>query len=132
MRCGASCADFLHAAWYCRGIADFWVQVTEMLTEVVQERVPCAPEVCLLGCVTSLKPCNRRLVAVSTLLAKRAVAIHWGARTRPTIGKWLRDLVYGQEQLAIYFEDLPASSCQKDFWAPLTQYLLCHSDLRPP
>lgn len=129
-RCGQNDADFLHLAWSCAEIAAFWSGVARVLSDVVLEPVRCTPEVCLLGYVQALKPCNRKLVAVATLLAKRAVAQRWGAKCVPTIRQWLRDLTYCRVQLETYAEELPEASKPKDFWGPLTLYLLQNPSLQ--
>lgn len=84
---------------------------------------------CLLGWVRKLKPGNRKLVAISTLFAKRAVAKKWGAKVVPRIKQWLQDLIYCRDQLAVYAEELPEALRPKDFWAPLTGYLLGNPEL---
>lgn len=129
VRCGMMDADFIHAAWHCPGVASFWAIVAKTLSEIVMEQVPCTPALCLLGYIKNLKACNRRLVAISTLLAKRAVAQCWGARSSSTMKRWLRDLIYCRDQLLIYEEELPESSRPRDFWSPLTTYLLTRPDL---
>lgn len=129
VRCGMADADFIHVAWLCLGVSTFWSTVVKILSEIVLEPVPCTPELCLLGYMKSLKSCNRRLVAVSTLLAKRAIAQCWGAKSSPTVKRWLRDLIYCRDQILIYEKELPESSRPKDFWSPLTTYLLSQPDL---
>lgn len=77
-RCGMENAGFKHLAWECPHVSRFWGSVTLHLTKILMESVPCPPLLCLLGCCTALKECNRRLPAVSLLLAKRVVAKCWG------------------------------------------------------
>lgn len=117
-------ADFFHLAWSCTLINRFWVQVTQIASEMVAEQIDCTPQLCLLGIANTIKPGNRKLVNIITLLAKRQVAMHWGKKAAPKVEQWLNDSVHCRDQLNIYAEELPTTSRPKDVWGPATTYLL--------
>lgn len=56
-------------------------------------------------------------------MAKRRVDMTWESRAWPSTSLWLKDIVYCQDSLALYAEELPTSSRPKDIWEPLLQYL---------
>lgn len=102
IRCRQDGADFMHLAWMCPAIFEFWSGVVKALSDMTYENIACKPEVCLLGLLNKIKPCNRHIVAVATLMDKRAVAMYWNSKAVPTLRKWVRDLVFCREQLNMY------------------------------
>lgn len=122
-RCGAPSADFLHMAWACPQVLDYWQEVVGALTQMIGETIPNLPRICLLGLQKLRLIRRRKFLAVSLLLAKRRIAIRWGSKRPPRFKEWLQDMAHCKESLSIYAEDLPIASRPRDFWEPLTLYL---------
>lgn len=51
MRCGEEDATFLHLAWLCVGVLQFWRVVVPRIDEVTKLVITLTPMACLLGMV---------------------------------------------------------------------------------
>ncbi|KAJ1213871.1 hypothetical protein NDU88_001501 [Pleurodeles waltl] len=127
-KCGAGGADFLHQAWSCPAVLDYWREVGEALSVMVSTPLILTPLVALLGHTEAITTDYRRYVSFTLLLDKRRVACRWARGRPPKFKDWLTDLLYGKMQLETYAELQPSSSHPKDIWAPLDVYLLQRQD----
>ncbi|KAJ1097830.1 hypothetical protein NDU88_002946 [Pleurodeles waltl] len=113
-RCGSALASFLHIAWSCPRLKDYWSQVFISVNQIVGRLDIPSPLLGLLG--------YGRLHALLLLFAKRRVAIHWGRRRVPAVGNWLADVTYGHTQLTTFWELMPAASRPRDIWDPFVSW----------
>lgn len=113
-KCRREGAAFLHIAWECPGVQDYWCEVAQIISEVLNQTLECSPLVMLLGYVERLEVAGRKLAAMMLVLARRRLAIHWGAPRGPRSSDWLQDITYCQENLSLYWDLMP-----KDIWAHL-------------
>ena len=74
-RCWADPADFLHLAWCCPVVANFWGPVFATLSTMLWAAVHPTPLVALLHCTRQIPRAVRRLASVALFLAKRCVAV---------------------------------------------------------
>ncbi|KAJ1114352.1 hypothetical protein NDU88_002590 [Pleurodeles waltl] len=117
-RCGSALASFLHIAWSCPRLKDYWSQVFASVNQIVGRSDAPSPLLGLLGYVRDTPPEMRRLHALLLLFAKRRVAIHWGRPRVPAVRDWLADVTYGHTQLTTFWELTPAASRPRDIWDP--------------
>lgn len=122
-KCKREGAAFLHIAWECPRVQDYWHGVASTISEVTGSVLDCSPMVMLLGYVERVNVASRRLTAMMLVLARRRLAVHWGDPRSPSIGDWLRDIVYCQENLTLYWDMMPSSSRPKDIWGPFVDWL---------
>lgn len=118
-RCGQDQADFIHLAWNCDKIRQYWEQVIHLLMEVMLCNINCTPQLCLLCHI----PLKKTLLVIMLLLAKRRVAMHWDSKRTPTIQTWITDTIYCKDNFLLYAEELPTAAKPANFWEPLTVYL---------
>lgn len=123
-RCKQPGADFLHLAWSCPRLQDYWAQVLAALGRMTGIANPEDPMVALLGYTEHIPAPFRKYAAIALLLAKRQVACRWGRGRAPKFKVWIHDLVYCQDQLSIYAETLPRASRPRDIWSPFQVYLI--------
>lgn len=77
----------------------------------------------LLGYVEQIEVAGRKLTAMMLVLARRWLAIHWGAPRGPRSSDWLQDITYCQENLSLYWDLMPSASRPKDIWGPFGEWL---------
>lgn len=122
-KCNCEGAAFLHIAWDCLAIQDYWSEISNIIHAVTGQPVVLSPLVMLLGYVELTCSEFRRLTAMMIVLARRRLAMHWGATRGPRIKDWLQDITYCQEQLTLYWDLQPTASRPKDIWGPFITWL---------
>ncbi|KAJ1158094.1 hypothetical protein NDU88_010788 [Pleurodeles waltl] len=127
-RCGTQDAGFLHLAWECAEVYNFWEEVWRSIAEMIELELPLSPKIALLGYMDEIQGPHRRLVGLLMLLAKRRVAMCWGQRRAPRRSEWLRDAAFCHDQLSVFWELMPEGSRPKDIWAPLNEYLAARTE----
>lgn len=125
-RCSAPGADFMHLAWGCPPVQDFWSQVFSTLSAITGLPLEPSPLLALLGYTKPIVKDARNLIAMGLLLARRRVAMRWMRGRAPTTAEWHRDMTYCHTQSDTYNELLPPTSRPKTFWSLYTQYTLAH------
>lgn len=128
-RCGVEEANFVHMAWECAPVQEYWKRVMSIIGEMIQIPIECTIRACLLGLFPTVKALKRTFCVVATLLAKRRVSIQWGGIRPPTIQKWMVDMAYCKDMLLTYEADLPIRSRPKDFWKYFIEYVQLHPDV---
>lgn len=113
-----------HLAWQCERIHDYWTQVFEGISCMLDTRIPLPPQIALLGCIQDIATTHKKFLALGLLIAKRRIACKWGRGRAPKFKECVQDLITWQEQSLCYAELLPPTSRPKDIWSPLTTYLL--------
>lgn len=106
-KCGSLDANFSHMAWSCPRILAFWTEVFQTLVCIIEAALLPSPRLGLLVLVHHVKRSYRRFIAIALLLAKREIALHWGAKSRPQKAAWTRSLAYCSLQTDIF---LPTTS----------------------
>lgn len=128
-RCGVEEANFIHMAWACAPVHDYWENVMTLIGAMVQVPIDCTIRTCLLGLFPAVRALKRKFCVVATLLAKRRVSIQWGSTSPPTIQQWMVDMAYCKDMLLAYEVDLPIRSRSKDFWKYLIDYVKLHPNV---
>lgn len=123
LKCYSPHDDFMHLAWSCQTIQNYWINVHDTLGAIIGMPLTPIPEVALLGYVANYPKTIRKLVAVSFLLAKREIALNWGNKRIPLVKHWMSSLVYCNTNSEIYADLLPQPSRPRDIWGPLRIYL---------
>lgn len=89
-RCGHSPANFWHMMWDCSVLQDFWHEVVSLLTEVIEQDVPCNPIVCLFGILDEEQwsHYNRIMLRETLFMARKTIALRWIDRRPPRLHTW--------------------------------------------
>lgn len=127
-RCGAEGASFLHMAWECPVVWEYWQLIFHSINQILETAVTPSPVQGLLGYVKHTHVSKRKLHAILLLFAKRQLAQLWGSKRKPTQKEWIRSITYGQTQLAIFWDLMPLTSRPRDIWGPFLEWLRIHID----
>lgn len=73
-RCGTPGADFLHLAWECAPVQEYWEQVLNALALMTIPTIEHSPILALLGYTKSIPNAYHKYVVIALLMAKRRVA----------------------------------------------------------
>lgn len=123
-RCGALEASFLHMTWSCPHLTGYWIDIFSPINQILGLADSPSPLLGVLGYVKNTETKGkRRLHALLLLFAKRQIAMLWGRKQKPSLNDWIRDVTYGQTQLALFWELMPPSSRPKDIWDPVIEWL---------
>lgn len=131
-RCRQPGADFLHLAWSCPRLQEFWTPVLVALERMIGNHIPDDPIVALLGYTENIPTTVRKFTAIALLMARRRVACRWGRGRAPKFKDWLTDLLYCQDQMSIYAETLPRASRPETYGVHSNHILLTLRHKRPP
>lgn len=123
-RCGREGADFLHLAWACNNVKEYWRQVFVAIGQMTTPSIQVSIMTALLGYTENIDIGYWRFVSIGLLLAKQRVACRWGRGRAPKFKEWVRDIIFWQDQTLTYAELLPLASRPRDIWDPLKTYLL--------
>lgn len=118
LRCDAPNAHFLHLAWDCAGIRNFWREVIGVVNTMLGCDISETPLVAILGYDKLIPKGVRKLTATGLMLAKRRVAMRWMKAPLPTLAEWKTDLEYCSTQSEAYNELMPLRCAPKDIWGP--------------
>lgn len=121
-RCMTQRADFFHLAWECPGVHQYWTNIFHEISDMIGIETVADPLIALLGYTRDMPKAARRLVAMSTLMAKRRLAMCWMRGPLPTIAHWRKDLHYCNTQTENYNDLLPPKSRPKNYWGLYKEY----------
>lgn len=91
-RCDSPSANFIHIFWSCPQIQIFWAEVTTFILSATTIQVPLSVEVCLLGLVEPLAPCQavRTLLGLLLYYACKFIVHRWKALPARSNNCWKR------------------------------------------
>ena len=112
LKCRAEHAGFIHLAWTCPPVASYSIEVMNVLSKMLNIEIHPRVELALMGYVKDFLPPHRKFLALTRLLAKRRVTIHWGKGPSLKTMQWLQDMAYCKETLDAYWECMPPSHFQ--------------------
>lgn len=95
-RCKTEEATLIHMFWLCPNLEGFWKAIFEALSIIFTVRINPDPLVSLFGVVpegTQLPFGGKRVVAFTTLLARRLILMRWKDTAPPSISHWIRDVI---------------------------------------
>lgn len=115
-RCHEPVADFMHLAWYCPGVLQYWVYIFTAINTILDLQLTPDPALALLGYSRGLPVAVRRLTDMGMLIARRVVARCWMRGPLPTAKRWANDMLYCCTQSELYSDLLPPMSQPKNFW----------------
>ena len=95
-RCKQSPADYMHMFWSCPKLTTFWSAVFNSLGAVLGEPVDLDPLTALFGIplMPNVSSSARRIIAFTTLLARRLILLKWIHPSPPTHNRWIQEILY--------------------------------------
>lgn len=102
-RCKQSPANHLHMFWTCPKLATFWSYLFETLKKALNINIVPDPFLALFGVspMPDLMARDRKVMAFTTILARRAILLKWKHPSPPSHDRWIQDIFYcvGLEKL---------------------------------
>ena len=95
-KCSTNDATLIHSYWLCPRLQYFWREVFETVSKILKHNLDPDPLTALFGIADEHLPlthAQRRLLAFSTLMARRAILLKWKEAAPPTLTQWLRDIM---------------------------------------
>ncbi len=124
-RCKQSPANHLHMFWTCPKLVTFWSYVFETLKKALNINIVPDPFLALFGVspLPDLLAQDRKVIAFTTILARRAILLKWKHTSPPSHDRWIQDIFYcvGLEKLRCSL-----SGSLKSFyktWDPFLNYI---------
>lgn len=96
-RCKAEEATLIHMFWLCPKIQIYWNGICEALSAVLLVKITPNPLMLLFGVTPEglgLPTGGRKVVAFSTLLARRLILLKWREAVPPTVSHWIKDVLF--------------------------------------
>ncbi|XP_051807419.1 uncharacterized protein LOC127534961 isoform X1 [Acanthochromis polyacanthus] len=96
LQCSQNTADaYFHALWLCTPVKNFWTNVSEKLSAILNCRIPLSPSLCLLGDLTTtdLPRKQSQSLLVVLAIAKKTILVNWKNKQSLNINLWLNLLI---------------------------------------
>lgn len=76
--------------WECPGVYSFWVNVSVILSDIIETKIPCLPHILLLNDDTSLSLTlhRKRVLFADLTAAKKMLVMRWKPPHRLSIHQW--------------------------------------------
>ena len=126
-RCKQSPANHTHMFWSCLKLTGFWRQIFDTLSTVLD--IDLNPEPCtvLFGSPPLTKPqlpaSKRRVLAFTTLLARRLILFKWKHVLPPSHNSWLREVLTHIKLEKVRFSLAGSDNAFNKTWQPFLEYL---------
>ena len=120
-KCGLSDATLVHMYWFCPALEGYWRGIFEALSTIFENRVDPNPIIALFGLVPDgiiLPPNSNRIVAFTTLLARRLILMNWRGAVSPTTTHWIRDVLLNLKLEKIRYTIRGSRSKFMQTWKP--------------
>lgn len=73
-----SMGTYIHMFWECSGVRSFWVQIAQVLSDIIGSKIPCLPNVMLLNDDSSLNILGKKNILFAGLTAaKKILVMRW-------------------------------------------------------
>ncbi len=94
-RCGQAPADFVHMFLSCPILSEFWAAIFQSLSKAAGQIILLEPLTALFGLYSShsVPKSTRKIIAFTTLLARRLILLKWSHSSPPTHYKWIQDIL---------------------------------------
>lgn len=127
-RCKQSPANHTHMFWSCPSLKAFWSSIFNTLEQALNTPIPLNPLTALFGVppTQNMPTTTQRVIAFTTLLARRAILLKWKHVSPPTHDRWIQDLLQCINLEKIRFSLQGSLTLFHKTWTPL---LLLINDL---
>lgn len=120
-RCNQSPADHLHMFWTCPRLDTFWSDIFGTIEQAYNTKINPNPMTALFGLPPSenMPITIRRVIAFTTLLARRSILLKWIHASPPTHDQWIRDVLQCLQMEKLRFSLKGSLKSFRTTWDPL-------------
>ena len=126
-RCKQSPANHTHMFWSSLNLTSFWCQIFDTLATVLEVDLHPEPYTALFGSpplrTPNLPASKRRVLAFTTLLARRLILFKWKQVLPPSHNSWLRDVLTHIKLEKVRFSLEGSDNAFNKTWQPFLEYL---------
>ena len=126
-RCKQSPANHTHMFWSCSNLTSFWCQIFDTLSTVLEVDLNPEPYTALFGLPPLMTLClpasKRRVLAFTTLLARRLILFKWKQVAPPSHNSWLREVLIHIKLEKVRFSLSGSDNAFNKTWQPFLEYL---------
>ena len=111
--------------WSCPKLTTFWSAVFNSLGEVLGETIDPDPLTGIFGVpsVPNMSNPARRIIAFTTLLARRLILLKWIHPSPPTHNRWIHEIIYCIKLEKIRFSLSGSTRRFNETWQPFLNYI---------
>ena len=125
-KCKTSEASLIHMFWTCPSLEQFWREVFQTLSQILNIMLEPNPLVALFGTTGEddvlLTSSKCRTLSFASLLARRAVLLRWRDAAPPTHTQWLRDIMSCLNLEKIRYSVTGCNEKFKKVWGPFLKH----------
>uniref|UniRef100_A0A671TVY8 Reverse transcriptase domain-containing protein n=1 Tax=Sparus aurata TaxID=8175 RepID=A0A671TVY8_SPAAU len=124
-RCKQSPADHAHMFWTCPGLTDFWSDIFQTLKQALNISLEPNPLTALFGLppTKNFPNTTQRVMAFTTLLARRTILLKWKHVSPPTHNSWIREILQCLQLEKLRFSQKGSLTAFHKTWDPLIAYI---------
>ena len=77
--CNKEKGFYFHMIWKCLMLQSFWKKVIINLSNIIREKIPFDPKLCILNYMDNMSwpPFKKKTVSIGLMSAKRVIVINW-------------------------------------------------------
>lgn len=93
--CKSAHASLFHMYWTCPTLNEFWISVFQTISEVLHHQIETNPFTAIFGIAPNLglPKVKLKVLAFTSLLARRAILLNWKDPAPPSHSHWIRDIM---------------------------------------
>jgi len=124
-RCKQSPADHAHMFWTCPKLTNFWSDIFQTLKQALNTNLEPNPLTALFGLppTKNLPTTIQRVMAFTTLLARRAILLKWKHVSPPTHNSWVHEILLCLKLEKLRFSQKGSLTAFRETWNPLLAYI---------
>ena len=85
---------YMHATWECTPVKQFWHNITDNLSLLMDFRILLLPSLCLLGDISNVNiNITSRIMSIALIIAKKTILMNWKSRHTSNITIWKNLLI---------------------------------------
>lgn len=125
--CKQSPANHTHMFWSCPNLSDFWRQIFDTLAVLLDVDLSPDPGTMLFGSppltTPNLPKTKQRVLAFTTLLARRLILFKWKHALPSSHNSWLREVLTHIKLEKVRFSLAGSGEAFNKTWQPFIEYL---------
>ena len=121
-RCKQSPADYMHMFWSCPKLSGFWTAIFNTLGRALNMQIAPDPIIALFG-ISNLPSYLQRVIAFTTLLARRLILINWIHPSPPSHNRWIHEILYCIKLERLRFSLRGSLESFHKTWQPVLDYI---------
>ena len=130
-RCNQSPADLVHMMWSCPKLNTYWTEIFKTFQTVFCIPVDPDPRTAIFGISVDedTTAAMRRVIAFTTLLARRLILFKWKHASPPSHSRWIKEVVHCLKLERIRFSLRGSLKTFRTTWGPFIEHIETLTDL---